>query len=202
MSEYCAEKELPPLPPASPRSARAARPAVSAKQVIAILDLLDRIDRDMFNSVHRVKENIKDTRRAVYDWRRQRAAHAREFAQKKEKERKETKGLDSDFWLGDYKAGEAPRGSVHVFDLKSYRAAATAQVDQSVFITLRPTALLYGPADAAHATVSVPEPRVGATTSSKTDRSTSGADAAASTCRLSARRRQAYGVPSSTKLRA
>ncbi|KAA1475184.1 hypothetical protein DENSPDRAFT_841921 [Dentipellis sp. KUC8613] len=112
LSEYDKHKPLPPVPPpdapipvpkhAHPPARKRARPrpALSPKQVIALLDLLDRADRDLSNEVQRVQESIRDACGFMEGWREQRREYVTEYVRRRERERRETKGPDSDFWLG------------------------------------------------------------------------------------------------------
>lgn len=72
---------------------------VPPRQIISLLDLLERMDEDVTKEVQRVRENVKEARAAVREFREEREKRLVGAKQRKENERRETKGLDDDFWL-------------------------------------------------------------------------------------------------------
>jgi hypothetical protein len=54
----------------------------------------------MTAEIEHVKESIREAQEYVGEWRDERSARKAELLRKKERERRETKQLDSDFWLG------------------------------------------------------------------------------------------------------
>lgn len=72
----------------------------ASKKLVEFIDFLDKIDRDMTAEIEHVKESIREAQEYVGEWRDERSARKAELLRKKERERRETKQLDSDFWLG------------------------------------------------------------------------------------------------------
>ena len=86
-----------------PRSSPPPRPRLStaaSKKLVGFIDLLDKIDRDMAAEVEHVRESIRDAREYVEEWREERSARMAELLRKREREKRENKGLDTDFWRG------------------------------------------------------------------------------------------------------
>lgn len=81
------DKPLPPLP-------------ISSHAIISFLDLLDSFDADVESQTARVKENIQETHALVETCREERKSRRQDAREKRECEKKETKSIDSDFWLG------------------------------------------------------------------------------------------------------
>jgi hypothetical protein len=50
--------------------------------------------------IEHVKESIREAREYVGEWREERSVRKAELLRRKEREKRETKELDSDFWLG------------------------------------------------------------------------------------------------------
>ena len=63
------------------------------------MDLLEKIDNYVIKEVQRVRENIRDVRLEVQDIREEHWLRRELLARRKEKETKETKGTEDDFWL-------------------------------------------------------------------------------------------------------
>jgi acyl-CoA reductase-like NAD-dependent aldehyde dehydrogenase len=74
--------------------------AAASKKFVGFIDLLDKIDRDMAAEVEHVKESIREAREYVEEWREERNARRAELLRKMEHEKRENKGLDTDFWRG------------------------------------------------------------------------------------------------------
>ncbi|KAI0268608.1 hypothetical protein BC834DRAFT_841982 [Gloeopeniophorella convolvens] len=99
LSESISKPSLRHSPPVSlPRKARLS-PAAS-KKLVEFIDLLEKIDRDMAAEVQHVKESIKEARTYVDEWQEERRVCRAELLKKREREKRETKEPDSDFWLG------------------------------------------------------------------------------------------------------
>ncbi|KAI0256205.1 hypothetical protein BJV78DRAFT_445715 [Lactifluus subvellereus] len=92
-TQFLPSRRVPPR--TKPRLSTAA-----SKKLVEFVDFLDRIDRDMTAEVEHVKESIREAREYAGEWREERRARKVELLRKKEREKKETKQLDSDFWLG------------------------------------------------------------------------------------------------------
>lgn len=54
----------------------------------------------MTAEVQHVKESIKEVQEYVGEWQEERSTRRAELLRKKEREKRETKELDSDFWHG------------------------------------------------------------------------------------------------------
>ena len=54
----------------------------------------------MTDEIQHVKESIKEAHDYVGKWQEERSARRAELLRRKERERRETKEPDSDFWLG------------------------------------------------------------------------------------------------------
>jgi len=50
--------------------------------------------------IEHVKESIREAREYVEEWREERNARQVQLSKRRERERRETKQPDSDFWLG------------------------------------------------------------------------------------------------------
>ncbi|KAI9442438.1 hypothetical protein H4582DRAFT_2072998 [Lactarius indigo] len=74
--------------------------SAASKKLVEFIDFLDKIDRDMTAEIQHVKESIKEAHEYVGEWQKERSARRAELLRKKERERRETKEPDSDFWLG------------------------------------------------------------------------------------------------------
>lgn len=91
-----------PLPP-SHRTPPRPKPRLSSaasKKLVEFIDFLEKIDRDMTAEVQHVKESIKEVQEYVGEWQEERSTRRAELLRKKEREKRETKELDSDFWHG------------------------------------------------------------------------------------------------------
>ncbi|KAH8083813.1 hypothetical protein BXZ70DRAFT_577166 [Cristinia sonorae] len=82
-------KPLPSLPPS----------VIPPRQIISVLELLERMDNDVVKEVQRVKEGIAEACVMVREYVQADQARVAEWRKKRERMRKETKGLDDDFWL-------------------------------------------------------------------------------------------------------
>ncbi|KAH9045086.1 hypothetical protein EDB84DRAFT_1469089 [Lactarius hengduanensis] len=90
-------------PPPSHRTPPRPKPRLSAaasKKLVEFIDFLEKIDRDMTADIQHVKESIKEAHEYVGEWQDERRARRAELLRRKERERRETKEPDSDFWLG------------------------------------------------------------------------------------------------------
>ncbi|KAJ3547652.1 hypothetical protein NM688_g5379 [Phlebia brevispora] len=74
-------------------------PSIPPKQIIALLNLLDRMDDDTARDVHRVREAIKEVRSDIAEARAELKAGKERIAEHCAKLKRETKGVDDDFWL-------------------------------------------------------------------------------------------------------
>ncbi|KAF7793788.1 hypothetical protein EIP86_004909 [Pleurotus ostreatoroseus] len=83
------DKPLPAVPP----------PLIPPKQIIALLNLLERTDDDITKDVHRVREAIREVRGDIAVMRAEQQAEASRRAERRAQEKRETKGVDDDFWL-------------------------------------------------------------------------------------------------------
>lgn len=54
----------------------------------------------MAAEIEHVRESIREAREYVGEWQEERSARRAELLKKKERERRETRRPDSDFWLG------------------------------------------------------------------------------------------------------
>lgn len=91
-----------PLAPSHRTPARS-KPRLSSaasKKLVEFIGFLEKIDRDMTAEIQHVKESIKETHEYVGEWQEERSARRAELLRRKERERRETKELDSDFWHG------------------------------------------------------------------------------------------------------
>ncbi|KAI0674999.1 hypothetical protein C8Q78DRAFT_964904 [Trametes maxima] len=73
---------------------------ISPKDVISLLNLLESMDNDVAMEVQRVRLGIQEARTLVRECREESKMRTNEMQMKREKERRETKGADDDFWLG------------------------------------------------------------------------------------------------------
>lgn len=74
--------------------------ASASKKLIEFIDFLEKVDRDMAAEIEHVRESIREAREYVGEWQEERSARRAELLKKKERERRETRRPDSDFWLG------------------------------------------------------------------------------------------------------
>ncbi|KAI0758327.1 hypothetical protein BC629DRAFT_1552042 [Irpex lacteus] len=86
------EKPLPSVP-------SVAVTGIPPRQIISLLDLLERMDNDMVKEVQRVRESIKEARSEIAEYRSERDARDGEMLKRRARERRETKGVDDEFWL-------------------------------------------------------------------------------------------------------
>lgn len=86
------EKPLPSVP-------SVAVTGIPPRQIISLLDLLERMDNDMVKEVQRVRESIKEARLEIAEYRSERDARDGEMLKRRARERRETKGVDDEFWL-------------------------------------------------------------------------------------------------------
>ena len=72
---------------------------IPSKQILSVLDLLERMVEDVIKEVHRVRQSLKEAFAMVRECAE--AEHTRKTQQKERKERqiKDTRGVDDDFWL-------------------------------------------------------------------------------------------------------
>jgi len=70
------------------------------KKLVEFIDFLEKIDRDMTAEVEHVKESIRETREYIEEWQDERSTREAAILKRKEREKRETKLPDSDFWLG------------------------------------------------------------------------------------------------------
>jgi len=54
----------------------------------------------MATEIEHVKESIREAREYVGEWQEERSARRAELLKKRERERRETEGVDNDFWFG------------------------------------------------------------------------------------------------------
>jgi hypothetical protein len=94
----CDKSPIIPSPHASPRT-RPRLSAAASKKLVEFIDFLDKIDRDMAAEIEHVKESIREAREYVGEWQEERNARKAELLRKKEREKRETREPDSDFWL-------------------------------------------------------------------------------------------------------
>jgi hypothetical protein len=88
-----------PPPCVSPRASY--RLSISAsKKLVEFIDFLEKTDRDMAAEIEHVKESIREAREYVGEWQEERSARQVELSKRRERERRETKEPDSDFWCG------------------------------------------------------------------------------------------------------
>lgn len=83
------DKPLPTLP----------KPAIPPKQIIALLDLLEKMDHDVTKEVERVRQNIKEMRAVTQAFREECKVRREQVARRRDREEKETKRPDDEFWL-------------------------------------------------------------------------------------------------------
>ncbi|KAI8993779.1 hypothetical protein BD414DRAFT_480424 [Trametes punicea] len=75
-------------------------PRFSSKEVIALLNLLESMDHDIATEVQRVRLGIQEARTLVRECREDCQARATARQKRRDRERRETRGTDDDFWLG------------------------------------------------------------------------------------------------------
>ena len=93
------ERPISPPPCDSPRP-RHGLSAAASKKLVEFIDFLEKIDRDMAAEIEHVKESIREAREYVQEWQEERNARQVQLSKGRERERRETKEPDSDFWLG------------------------------------------------------------------------------------------------------
>ncbi|KAF8271268.1 hypothetical protein EI94DRAFT_1797250 [Lactarius quietus] len=74
--------------------------SAASKKLVEFIDFLEKIDRDMTAEIQHVKESIREAQDYVGEWQEERSARRAELLRRKEREKRETKELDSDFWHG------------------------------------------------------------------------------------------------------
>ncbi|THH30950.1 hypothetical protein EUX98_g3261 [Antrodiella citrinella] len=82
-------KPLPSLPPS----------AIPPRQIISVLELLERMDNDVVKEVQRVKEGIAEACVMVREYVEAEQVRSTKWKQQRDRERKDTKTVDDDFWL-------------------------------------------------------------------------------------------------------
>ncbi|KAI0829668.1 hypothetical protein BC628DRAFT_1512381 [Trametes gibbosa] len=73
---------------------------IPPKEVIALLNLLESMDNDVNMEVQRVRLGIQEARSLVRECREDSKTRAREVQKRRDREQRDTKGTDDDFWLG------------------------------------------------------------------------------------------------------
>ncbi|KAI0769311.1 HET-domain-containing protein [Trametes elegans] len=84
----------------SPSSAAPPSTTVSPKEVISLLNLLESMENDIVTEVQRVRLGIQEARTLVRECRQDCEERTRALQKRRERERRETKGAEDDFWLG------------------------------------------------------------------------------------------------------
>ncbi len=74
--------------------------APSSQMVIALLNMLDQFDADVAMQVARVKDTIAEAHECIDEFKQERLRRQTSREERRQKERKETKEIGSDFWLG------------------------------------------------------------------------------------------------------
>ncbi|KAF4567695.1 hypothetical protein EYR40_006699 [Pleurotus pulmonarius] len=74
--------------------------APSSQMVIALLNMLDQFDADVAMQVARVKDSIAEAHECIDEYKQERLRRQTSREERWQKERKETKEIGSDFWLG------------------------------------------------------------------------------------------------------
>ncbi|KIP06592.1 hypothetical protein PHLGIDRAFT_19407 [Phlebiopsis gigantea 11061_1 CR5-6] len=72
---------------------------IPPRQIISLLDFLEKMDNDVTKEAQRVRENVKEARAEVRAYKDERERLWAGVAERKERERTETKGPDDEFWL-------------------------------------------------------------------------------------------------------
>ncbi|KAI9067125.1 hypothetical protein FKP32DRAFT_1588937 [Trametes sanguinea] len=80
-------------PPLAPRG-------ISSKDVISLLTLLEAMENDVATEVQRVRLGIQEARSLVRECREDCLARASARQERRERERRDTKSADDEFWLG------------------------------------------------------------------------------------------------------
>jgi len=93
------ERSTSPPPSTSPRPASRLSSAAS-KKLVEFIDFLEKIDLDMATEIEHVKESIRETREYIEEWQEERSTREAALSKRREREKRETKLPDSDFWLG------------------------------------------------------------------------------------------------------
>jgi len=75
-------------------------PRSTSKHIIALLTLLDKIDADMVGEVQRVKENIREARAEIREYKKERRVRRKGEEERLAVLRRMTVEADSDFWAG------------------------------------------------------------------------------------------------------
>ncbi|KAL7281291.1 hypothetical protein PYCCODRAFT_1466461 [Trametes coccinea BRFM310] len=73
---------------------------ISSKDVIALLTLLEAMETDVATEVQRVRLGIQEARSLVRECREDCKARASARQERRERERRDTKSADDEFWLG------------------------------------------------------------------------------------------------------
>ncbi|KAI0371133.1 hypothetical protein BV20DRAFT_1112799 [Pilatotrama ljubarskyi] len=79
---------------------------ISPREVIALLNLLESMENDVATEVQRVRLGIQETRMLVRECREDCRARTADRQERQDRERRETKGPDDDFWLVSTFAGQ------------------------------------------------------------------------------------------------
>ncbi|KAH9831221.1 uncharacterized protein C8Q71DRAFT_850923 [Rhodofomes roseus] len=82
----------------SPTPKPTARP--SRSPILNLIKLLERMDDDISCEVQRVRESIRETRALVKEVKSEQRLRSSEFLAQRDKEDRETKGINDEFWLG------------------------------------------------------------------------------------------------------
>ncbi|KAH9176668.1 hypothetical protein EDB89DRAFT_1939349 [Lactarius sanguifluus] len=94
------DRSPPPPSHCTPPRPKPRLSSAASKKLVEFIDFLEKIDRDMTAEIQHVKESIKEAHEYVGEWQGERRARTAELLRRKERERRETKEPDSDFWLG------------------------------------------------------------------------------------------------------
>ncbi|KAI0655946.1 hypothetical protein C8Q70DRAFT_1057144 [Cubamyces menziesii] len=89
----------PPLPSSSSSSASPTS-SITSKEVISLLNLLESMENDVATEVQRVRLGIQEARMLVRECREDCRARQKALRKRRDRERRDTKGADDDFWLG------------------------------------------------------------------------------------------------------
>ncbi|KAH9949617.1 hypothetical protein B0H21DRAFT_727654 [Amylocystis lapponica] len=81
-------------PPLSPSA------TIPPKQIIQLLDLLERMDGDIAAEVQRVQHGIREAWTLIHDHKQGQETRNSRGEARRGREKRETKGVDDEFWLG------------------------------------------------------------------------------------------------------
>lgn len=75
------------------------KPTIPPTQIIGLLNLLEQMDSDVTKELERLRDHIQELRNSTEVLKAERSSRCERVALRKDREEKETKHVDDEFWL-------------------------------------------------------------------------------------------------------